>query len=408
MKLQIKHYIAQNGERFSLLYNANQDDTESSAFPLFYPTAYVTRQLQGQMHSSQIEQLQAIKKLYLWASQEQPALDLHQTLLSRQFMKPYQLDSLASFLGKKDKLGNTGNTISRGRHNRTINAVAEYLTWYANEIISNANSSEIASAIDRMRNAIKARCNKRQGSTSRERQTRLTKRLSDDTREALLDLFRQPWKSRSLKAHEGTRYRNVLALHIMYSTGMRIGEVLSLQLKDFSIASGGDSAYLTVRRNHDAKEDDRTPQPVAKTRSRKLPIDDGLANAIADYLIQRSHIPHVKFDENSYLLVNFMRGPRQGLGLNSQNFNTSLMHLKKQFPALHEVHPHLLRHDWNYRFSLKAQTLSMNEHEEASTREYCMGWVEDSLSAKVYNQRYIEERAWEIGLQIASDTLKRG
>jgi integrase len=405
MKLQLKHYIAQSGERFSLLYDVSHEDTDSSAFPLFYPTAYVTRQLNSQMHSSQIERLQAVKKLYMWAHQEKPELDLHQTLLSQQFLRPHQIDSITSFLGRKNK---HGSTISQGRHNRMIKAVAEYLAWYAYEIVPSSNSSEIASSIERMKNAFKARCNKRQGSTSRERQVRLTKRLSADTREALLELFKKPLKCGSLKALEGTRYRNVLALYIMYSTGIRLGEVLSLQLQDFSIASGGESAYLRVRRNHDAREDDRTPQPVAKTLGRILPIADELAKAIEEYLIQRSHIPHVDFDEKAFLLVNFMKGPRQGLGMNIQNFHTSLAHLKKQFPVLDEVHAHLLRHDWNYRFSLKAKTLSLNEHEEAAIREYWMGWVKNSQSAMVYNQRYVEEQAWNIGLMMANDTLKRG
>lgn len=404
MKLRIRHYIAQNGERFSLLFNVDHDDPDHAAFPLFYPTAYVTRQLWGMMHSSQVEQLQVIKKLYNWANQEKPALDLHYTLLTRQFLKPHQIDSLATYLFKKD---GQGNTISRSRFNRTINVVAEYLAWYASEIISDSNAPEIASAIDRMRSALYSRCSKRQGSASRQRQALLTKKLSDEARITMLTLFQNAENGIKNVSQKNALYRNVLAMHIMYSTGMRIGEVLGLQLQDFIIASGGEPAYLIVRRNHDAVEDDRVLQPVAKTLSRRLAINDELSQKISDYLVQRSKIPNIEFHDNAYLLVNFKRGPRQGLGVSSQSFNTSLDRLRKKFPTLREVHPHILRHDWNFRFSQKATLLRMNEKEERAIREYCMGWVDDSPSSKIYNRRYIEELAFDIGVQIANDTQKR-
>lgn len=404
MKLQIRHYIAQNGERFSLLFNVDHNDSDHSAFPLFYPTAYVTRQLWGMMHSSQVEQLQVIKKLYNWANQEKPALDLHQSFLSRRFLQTHQIDSLAAFLKVKDK---EGNTISRSRFNRSINAIADYLAWYACEIITDANTPEIASAIERMRCMLKAHCSKRQGSTSRQQQARLTKRLSDEARTCLLNLFQNPANGVENKLQQNTRYRNVLALHIMYSTGMRIGEVLGLQLQDFISASGGDPAYLVVRRNHDAQEDDRVQQPVAKTRERKLPICDELSKKIADYMIIRSHVRNVGFNDNDYLLVNFRRGSRRGLGINTSNFETSLTLLKKKFPALDEIHPHLLRHDWNYRFSKTAAEQGLTQQQEQEIREYLMGWVAGSSAAKIYGRRFIEELAFKIGLNISNDTQKR-
>ncbi|MFQ2458927.1 tyrosine-type recombinase/integrase [Aeromonas caviae] len=404
MKLQIRNYIAQNGERFSLLFDVDHDDSDHAAFPLFYPTAYVTRQLRGLMHNSQVEQLQVIKKLYNWAHSEKPSLDLHQAFLKRQFLKPHQIDSLATFLQVKDK---QGNTISRSRFNRSLSVVASYLGWYAREIITDSNALEITSAIDSMEKSIVGRCIKRQGSASRKKQDQLTKRLSDDARTCLLNLFHNPECGLKNPLQRNTRHRNVLALQIMYSTGMRIGEALGLQLQDFISASGGEPAYLVIRRNHDAENDDRVKQPVAKTLGRKLAIDENLATTISDYMIRRSHIPRVGFKDHDPLLVNFRGGSRIGLGINTSNFETSLSNLKKKFPALSEIHPHLLRHDWNYRFSLEAKSRGYTEKQEREIREYCMGWVDDSPSSKIYNRRYIEQLAFEIGLKIANDTKKK-
>ena len=47
----------------------------------------------------------------------------------------------------------------------------------------------------------------------------------------------------------------------------------------------------------------------------------------------------------------------------------------------------------------------MSEAEERATREYCMGWKDNSPSSKRYNRRYIQEKALTIGLQIAKDTI---
>ncbi len=397
MKLRIKHYIAQNGERFSQLY-----DAEKGGFPLFYPTAYVTRQLLGQMHGTQLEQLRAIKKLYDWADHD--ALDVHQALLSRSFLRPHQIASLAFHLRLKEQ---GGSTISRPRYNNALSVVADYLAWYAAEIITDSNAPDVSTAIDRMKEAIKARRIKKQGSASRKEQELLTKKLSSQAANTLLDLFDHPLQGVRQEAYQGPRYRDVLALRILYATGMRIGELLSLQLQDFIIASGGDPAYLVVRRNHDALEDDRRLQPVAKTLGRKLAIDVELEKAISSYLTCRSHVPHVGFGDNAFLLVNHLRGRRQGCALDASTFRSALARLQKKFPALSEIHPHLLRHDWNYRFSIKASESGMHEAEERAIREYCMGWVEGSSSSLRYNRRHIEEQAFEIGLQIASDTAKR-
>lgn len=124
-------------------------------------------------------------------------------------------------------------------------------------------------------------------------------------------------------------------------------------------------------------------------------------------MIRRSHIPRVGFKDHDPLLVNFRGGSRIGLGINTSNFETSLSNLKKKFPALSEIHPHLLRHDWNYRFSLEAKSRGYTEKQEREIREYCMGWVDDSPSSKIYNRRYIEQLAFEIGLKIANDTKKK-
>jgi integrase len=401
MKLKIKNFIAQNGERFSQLYDIENID---NGFPMFYPTAYTTRQLRmGIMHSTQKDSLRAIKKLYNWTYKEK--LDLYKTFTTRKFLKPHQIASLSQFLSVSDK---DGSAISGLKYNSYIGAVANYIRWYAAEIITDSNAPDISNSIDRMYKAIKARRVRKTGSESKRTQSILIKKLSTDAERTLLNLFHEPLTGLSQSTQHSPRYRNVLILQILYANGMRIGEVLGLRLQDFVSASGGESAYLIVRRYHDDMKDDRPNQPVAKTRARRLPIDQSLECALSNYLLLRSDVPHVEFSDNAPLLVNHMGGQRQGKAVSESSFRSALSVLKKKFPNLGNIHPHLLRHDWNYRFSIKATQRGMPEIEERATREYLMGWAEGSESASRYNKRHIQEKAFEIGLDIANNTARKG
>ena len=399
MKLVIRDFIAKNGERFSHIY-----DSSALGFPLFYPTAYTTRVLrQDKAHNTQKVYLIAIKKLYEWAHSTD--VDLHTVLLEQKFLPPHQIDTLAAFLQNNAKL-NDGSVISGGKYNNYLDAVTDYLVWYASEIITDSNSSKASGFIERMSQAIKARKTK-VGSQTRKDQERLEKKLPTEAQEALMALFDKPLEGVSKTGDQGPRFRNVVALRILYDTGMRIGELLSLRYSDFEIAAGGESAYLRIVRRHDDFSDDRIIQPVAKTLSRKVPVEKQLEAQISEYLKWREQVPGVGFDDDSPLLVIHQGRERQGHGITPQGFHSSITNMVKKFPALTGIHPHLLRHDWNYRFSKKCEAEGVTEIDEQNTREFLMGWVEGSVMSSLYNRRHIQEAAFELGLKIASDTSKK-
>jgi integrase len=360
--------------------------------------------LRRNTHSTQKNELYAIKKLIVWANKSNT--DLETLFLQRKFLRPHQIDSLLQSLKKSEK--NASREISALKYNNYLASVSRYLCWLAAEIITDSNAPEISNTIDKMAEAISARRVRKAGSDARIRQSLLAKRLPDEARRTLLALFTDPLMGGVTKtSHIGPRYRNVLALRILYDTGMRLGELLGLRLHDFEIASGGEPAYLIVRRYHDDRMDDRVIQPVAKTLERKLPIGQGLENCIREYLNQREDVPQVGFDDKDFLLVNHLGGLRQGKAISEMSFRCALLMLQKKFPPLKEVHPHLLRHDWNYRFSAIATELGLSEIEEQRARENLMGWVEGSSSSSHYNRRHIQKKAVELGLKIAEDTAKK-
>ena len=209
------------------------------------------------------------------------------------------------------------------------------------------------------------------------------------------------------KKCSSTFYRDVLALHILYDTGIRLGELLGLRLKDFCPGYGGEPDVLWVDSYHDDKDDDKTIQDVAKTLIRPLPISPLLAQKISDYLAMwRADTNNVEFTDKAPLLVVHLNGERQGKAITRSGFYSALDTLKEKFIDLTELHPHLLRHDWNYRFSLEAEKKGLTEKEEVEQREFLMGWVEGSEMPKIYNRRRIQEQAFEIGLQVANRTLE--
>jgi len=407
MPLEMKHFIAQNGERFSQLYQIPSD-----GFPLFYPTAYCSRNLRtGVTHSTQVDYLHAIKKLYEWAENYHQqstgkATDLHEKIVSRNFFTPYEIDSLVDFISIKKKAVN-GESLVGSKINTKLAVIAQYLSWYAEEVITDSNSTEVQARIAKMESMITAKKGNT-GSKAKGQQKMLAKKLDDDARKELLDLFNNPLKNVSRESNCGSRIRNVAELRILYETGMRVGELHSLRLSDYEMALGGDPATLLINRYHDDVHDDRVNQPVAKTLERPIPISEELSNFIAYYKKDwRSKVPNVGFDDNDFLFVIHRKGDRQGKASTISNFNSGITALKKQRPILASIHPHLLRHDWNYRFSITAKELEYSEAEECAIREFLMGWVEGSQSAALYNRRRIQEQAFAIGIKVAMHTAKR-
>ena len=397
--LTVRNFIAANGERFSQIY-----DTAGSAFPMFYPTAYTTRHLRlGITHATQLARLYPIKKLHEWAKLN--TIDLEYRLASKSFLNQQEIASLVEYVITNHLL-KPKKVISKGKRREYLDVAAKYLSWLSGELIKDRNDPVIKSQIANVEEEILAYRGKA-GNKGGTNQRILDTFLTESARKSLTDFFDNPLADAVSLSQMGTAYRNATLLRTLYETGGRVGEILGLTLDDFQISSGGSPAKIRIKRNHDDPVDDRLKQPVAKTKGREVPITAELEQMLEVYLKDwRFEVDNVGFGDSDPLFVTHLRGGRQGRGLQATALYSCISNLKKKHQDLDELHPHLLRHDWNYRFSEEATARGLTEKQATAQREYLMGWRTGSASAALYNERHIREEAHKTALSMLNLTAR--
>lgn len=400
MNYTMKTFITSDGERFSQLYEA-----DAPGFPLFYPTAFIARSIRpSTTHETQKVYLAAIKRICEWESSR--SVDLAMNFHKRRFLSAAEIDDLTDYL-RASKLSGKGSVISSAKYNTYVTYAAWYICWLTQEVITDSNTSDVRDAVQEQNTMLLRKKRRKTGSISARKQQIVALKLPVKTRNRLLDLFEQPFEGLRYPHNFGQRLRNVVMLRVLYETGMRFGELLSLKLKHLIESSGSDSAYLDIERNHHDEFDTRLNQPVAKTQGRRLPVSQSLEEQLMDYRDNwRADVPRVGFSDEDFIFIVHRGGRSQGQALPKTAFSTGLSNLKHLFDVLMPVHPHLLRHDWNYRFSKQADREGMPFEEERTIREQLMGWVPGSAMSRLYNIRYIQEKSQEIGHKIASDTAR--
>lgn len=400
MKLTIKSFISPSGERFSQLY-----DRDDPGFPLFYPTAYIARSIRLKTtHGTQLTYLEAIQRVHEWEMRQ--SCDLATRFMKRDFLKPQEIDTLSQHL-RAARRGSSRNSISTEKGNTYISYASAYLTWLANEVITDADTPAVAEMIETQRRRLEQKLAKRSGSRSDASQKMIEAHLTDKGREQLLALWIRPFTKIFRESDRSARLRNVVMLRILYETGMRRGELLALKLKNILESTGGSVACLVIERNHNDIYDTRVHQPVAKTAGRTVPITAELEKQIFEYITEhRALVPGVGFDDEDVIFVTHRPGRGQGKPLSISSFDQVVIGLRTLFPALGMLHPHLLRHDWNFRFSKQADKEGLTPEKEAEIRETLMGWRPDSDMGRRYNKRHIQEKSLSFGLQVAGDTQR--
>jgi integrase len=210
------------------------------------------------------------------------------------------------------------------------------------------------------------------------------------------------------------RFRNGLMVLMLWSLGIRHGELLALETRDVTFAP--DRAFIRIVRRPDNPADPRSPRPAVKTLCREIVLETQLANLLRSYIMgQRREHPAAR--RHPFVFVS----SANGAPLTPSSLNKVFQALRRRVQDLpNELSPHVMRHSWNDAFSAASDRANPNQTEVEKTQEqrmrsYLMGWKPDSQMAGRYSRRWTRDAANErlLSLQkaqkiVSSDPPQKG
>ena len=409
-----------DGERFPILIRP------ADGQPLFHPTVYTIALLRGRGVASNtlLASLRSILHLYVWAATEK--LDLEGRLRSSRLLTVPEIESLTRAMRqplralldeqvdeqngsamrgiaslerfRKRSPDDRGSQVGLSTTGVRLRYVCAYLDWFTLDQLSTIKECDHTaheSARKRMLDAIAARIpisHVRPGEDARQG-------LVPETLTQLLSVIdrssaENPWKDDDL------RLRNQLLIMMLLQLGIRRGEALGIRIEHIDLRQNS----LLIVRAADDPEDPRKYQPNTKTRDRKLPLSDDLADMLQHYITRvRNKIEGARF--HSFLFVAHDTGRPMSLPAFGKVFHT----LRERVADLPDnLCGHMLRHTWNDRFSALMDSHGASEENEKKLRSYLMGWSESSETAARYTRRYTKRRATELSIEMQKSLMEKG
>jgi integrase len=392
-------HVRPSGERIPLLVDRDL------GVPLQMPTLYVLTALRSRAANTIAQHLVGLQVLLLWCRSAR--ISLEDRVDSGTLFRAYELDALwdaaarpiahfrqepaARSQRSRNVVGFDQTTPSLGQDtvgNRR-RAIRRYLAWLSERRLFALGHQPDAQktyrdARDELLRSLDAR-SARHGRSGDPRQG-----LDDAERRALLDAIdpgseANPWKEAAV------RQRNLLMIMLLLQLGLRRGELLALRVEDIDLQRG----QVRLIRRPDDKRDSRKRQPVLKTQGRLLDLRSDLADLVSTYILQiRARAPS-RARRHGVLFVNL----RTGAELSASTIEKLFHQLRAVKGLPDKLTCHVLRHDWNERFSRAMDDGGVAPARERQLRRYLQGWSSDS-SAAVYTQRHTRARANEASLHI--------
>lgn len=422
---KLETLVFDNGERYPVLL-------EEDGMPHFYTTLYVTTKLRSSMAVNTINnRLKAILWLYQWEKKKKRCLisefeegrflkheditDLreHLKLNVKEIKKFEQIKSSTSSrvlnLQSSSKIITTVASVSRNHHYNRMTSVAEYLHFLATVTNQYRNCRTTTSAIDEMLKSIKKARPKGKSLTVGHDSPAMS--LPDGLLDEFMEVANPNHPLNPFK-NETVRKRNFLIFKLIRETGIRRGELLSLEMTHIDLY--GDKASIWIKRNHDDISDPRKKQPVSKTKERKLPIKSETAKLLDSYILEdRATTPNA--NKHPYIFVTHRKCLTQGQPISESYFDNDIIpKMKKVDERFSKIHAHLFRHQWNNDFSRKVDKINeirakatsegnssqalIDPAQEAKMRKHLMGHSSEK-SGEVYNMRHIQDEANKVMLE---------
>lgn len=403
-------HILAGGERVPMLHDA-------SGLPLFYPTLYATSQLRnaGAAVNTIRNKLTDIVVLMRW--EESQGRDLVDEFSRGQLLSLADIISLRDFakldmrnvaldgrVNKKEAVSKeflesrVGSqlplpAVGGQQHYNRISTFADYLEFLGNVLTSHRGSRQVASDVAQM--AATIRKHRPRGLASRFSENEDQRSPPTELVERFM-AFCAENDSRNPVRDPGRRLRNGILFGLLFNTGMRIGEALSLRIDQLDL---GHAPTVRVMRNQDDVHDSRRYQPVAKTKERLLPLPDQLGADIQRYIMQvRAKIPPAR--RHPYLIVSHRKDSTWGRPLSMSGVRRIFERMHAADLEFKSIHPHAFRHHFNHVLSVEIDAINarvernqgarVTEARELDVRAHLNGH-RSKASGEVYNRRHIRE-----------------
>lgn len=344
-------------------------------------------------------------------------VELLPLLLSGRFLNPPQLDRLASAAQfRADDLdseataggpnvihiGKMGlRTASRGINRRPVDVatqasrlryIADFLAFISNYVAATLPTS---TARDLEAASSRALAAFRQHIPEVSKRAKLDARvgLSLPEQERLLAVV-HPDSSENPWARGFVRQRNWLIVVLLLATGMRRGELLSLQVGDLHPSQ----PKLRILRRADTAEDPRTNQPNTKTYDREIELAPSIMRALW------SHINRERRSIKAARAVQQVIVSDEGAPLSQSSADKIFAELREACPELPvRLTSHVMRHTWNQRFSEQAEAMGLPEVAEERARNSQQGWSDNSKMGATYTRRHTAKKGREISLKLQEE-----
>jgi integrase len=216
------------------------------------------------------------------------------------------------------------------------------------------------------------------------------------------------------------RIRNSLMFKILFSTGMRLGELLCLRTDSEHLDLAAEPPMIHIRKpsSRENHVDERYLPPSQKTVERSIIISSELASEIDEYImVQRRRVLPAR--KHGWLFVNHRRGDHWGSPVSINNWINSVDRLRKVDPDLyHGVKSHGFRHTFAFLWNEKVDRHNaiaaarpelkmkiINEKERQDAFMDIMGWTSIN-SAKPYELRRIKKIVDSVTLEGVRDLSK--
>ncbi len=282
------------------------------------------------------------------------------------------------------------SVVSIGLSNGRLHRVADYLKFCHQELnrhkLNAFNSDRLRRVLRLLSDAIEKDLGPRQISDPKYLDQ------CDDFKSVLKAISLLKEDSKNSPFSELTRVRNNLIVDLIVDTGIRRASIAKLKISDIHFE--GQTPKIWIAGEVSDKSDPRANKPEQKTQEHFCYPNSGVLKKLKSYI--EKHRPKLVNERSGEFVFlaeknsRFTRGDPMSLNAINYIFTRMSAYLGVR------LHPHMLRHIWNLKFSELSKDSKYSSYELDKSRRILMGWTPTSEMTSVYNRPAEIERAQEL------------